>query len=562
VTTGGAAVLGVVTAVTVVVTGDAQPASANMTKNRRIDEIAYGTTLAISKHVRRAIFLSLLVLASPSLLARAATPGCDFNGDTFDDLAAGAPGEDVGSISTTGAVNVLYGASGGLSSSGNQFWSLDTPGIQGVAAGHEGFGATTACGDFDGDGYSDLAIGSPGEDVGSVLNAGVVHILYGSVSGLTAAGDQFFTQDSSGVPGTAESSDRLGQALVVADFNGDTFADLAVGIPDEAIGALDGAGGINVWYGSPTGLSGSGSQFFSQDTEGIDGTAEADDALGWSLAAGDFDGDGFDDIAVGAFTEDLNGVGDTGMINVVFGSAAGLTASGDQTWSQDSSGIAGNSETGDFFGYSLAAGDFDGDAFADLAIGASGEDVDTVTTAGAVTVIYGAAGGLDAAGNQGWQQDTPGIIGTAESGDRFGLSITAADIGGDGKSDLVIGVPFENIGSAVDAGAAHVIYGTAGGLDESGDQSWHQDSSGIAGTAEAGDVFGRSLQIGDFDGDGDDDVVFGIPGEAVGAATGAGAAAVLESNGSMLTDAGDTFWSQPSGDGPEIGDEFGTFAFP
>ena len=95
------------------------------------------------------------------------------------------------------------------------------------------FGATLAHGDFNGDGYDDLAIGAPGEKLGGKNNSGSVNVLYGSASGLTAIGDQLWTQDSNSVADSSQAGDRFSDSLAVGDFNGDGFADLAIGAPGE-----------------------------------------------------------------------------------------------------------------------------------------------------------------------------------------------------------------------------------------------------------------------------------------------------------------------------------------
>ena len=112
---------------------------------------------------------------------------------------------------------------------------------------------------------------------------------------------------------------------------------------------------MNVLYGSATGLTATGNQLWNQDSPGIDDTAEAIDIFGWALAAGDFDGDGYDDLVIGVPYEDIGAVGNAGAVNVLYGSATGLTATGDQFWHQDITNILGVAEANDYFGWALAA---------------------------------------------------------------------------------------------------------------------------------------------------------------------------------------------------------------
>ena len=277
--------------------------------------------------------------------------------------------------------------------------------------------------DFNGDGFGDLAIGVPGEDIGDVTDAGAVNVLYGSAAGLTAGGDQLWHQDEVGIRGVAEASDQFGFALDCGDFNGDGHDDLAIGVPGEDIGDITDAGAVNVLYGSGAGLTAGGDQLWHQARVGIRGGAEDGDMFSDSVAGGDFDGDGFDDLAIGVPGEDIGDITDAGAVNVLYGSGAGLTAGGDELWHQAMAEIRGGAEDGDLFGDSVASGDFDGDGFDDLAIGVPGEDIGDITDGGAVNVLYGSGAWLTATGDQLWHQDRVGVQGMAEAGDQLGFSL-------------------------------------------------------------------------------------------------------------------------------------------
>jgi hypothetical protein len=520
---------------------------------------------------------------SPTAVGAGSSVAGDFNGDGRGDLAVGVVGEDVNGQADAGAVNVLYGSATGLRSTGNQIWTQDSPGVADASEDSDFFSAALAAGDFNGDGFSDLAIGAPSEDLsgflgGTIMDAGAINVLYGSPAGLTANGNQFFSQDTQFVLDGSETGDNFGMVLAAGNFGGSRHDDLAIGVPREGVGSASQAGVVHVLFGSITGLSANGAQLWNEDSPGLltDGV-EAGDTFGGSLAAANLGKSARADLAIGIPHEDVapSAIKDAGAVLILYGSTKGPSSAGNQMWTQNSAGVAGDgAEAGDGFGFSLAAADFGKSSFADLAIGVTAESLGTAKFAGAVNVLYGSTHGLSPAGDQFWSQNSPGILDQAEGAvdpddisDLFSWSLAAGNFGKGPQSDLAVGVQGENLGGKHDVGAVNVLYGTATGLGAKGNQFWNQDSPGVLDVAEpqgagaTGDMFGAAVLGADFGKSGRDDLAVGVPSEDIGTITEAGAVNVLYGSAAGLTATGDQFWHQDRPGIKDVVEEDDVFGF-
>ncbi len=302
-----------------------------------------------------------------------------------------------------------------------------------------------------------------------------------------------------------------------ADFNGDGFADLAVGAPNFG----GGVGGVTIGFGSPHGITANGMDTLSPQTGG------PNQAFGTSLASADFNRDGFADLAVGIPGKTVHGQASAGQVAVLFGSDLGVRSDNPRLFTENTPGIPGTPDAFEFFGATLAAGDFDRDGRPDLAVGVPFEEVDGQAGAGSVIVLHGTPGGPAGAGAALFTLDTPGIRGDPHPSAGFGFSVASGNLGKGPGADLAIGASSDHAGSPQPSGSVTVMFGGPDGLHGSGSQRWTATSAGQSGGSKPNQGFGWSVAIGNLGRSADNDLVIGSVGASVGGATAAGAVFVL-----------------------------------
>ena len=426
--------------------------------------------------------------------------GGEINGDLYDDLLVGD--------SASNRAYLLFGGEAAASS------TLDNAAAIFTRSGTAALGSATLMADLDGDGVDDIALGAP-EDSTAAASAGVTYLVQGgSVGGtysLPSAADLSIRGPTAAVsgytrPAATYQRARSGKALAAGDINGDGYADLAIGAPEEDSIAINAgatfvmAGGAN-WFSASTASLNTPTAVFVGEA--------GNDYAGSSLALADLDADGDAELVIGApYADSPAGSANTGRAYLVDGGAL----SGTYALSSAASAIFVGDAGSDELGWGIAIGDFDGDAAADLALGAPRADT-SASDGGAAYAFFGASA---LSGTLSVSTAADAIVAGDRASLAAGSALLAVDLGGS-VSSLLVAAP-NDPGGISGGGSVNVFRSLSAGT-----QALSAADHRIFGTTSAGALGTALTAVADHQGDGYPDLVFGAPYAEADGVTGAGA---------------------------------------
>jgi Ca2+-binding RTX toxin-like protein len=432
----------------------------------------------------------------------------DINGDGIGDIIVGGEPYDDHNGVFADAAYVVFGKAGGIAATLDLSTLDSTSGFQinGEVAFDWVVYSVSSAGDVNRDGFDDIIVGAYGASLNGTYS-GAAYVVFGKAGGFGANLNLSTLDGTTGFQISGEAQyDGAGISVSSAgDVNGDGFDDLIVGANGADPNGNPNSGAAYVVFGKAGVFDPNINLSALNGTNGfrISGEVEWDQAGNSVSSAGDVNGDGFDDVIVGAQYADPNG-SSSGAAYVVFGKAGGFSATIDLSTLNGTTGFQISGEAAfDYAGYSVSfAGDVNGDGIDDLIVGTAGG----ITSCEAY-VIFGNAGGFSANLDLSTLNGTTGFqISLEEWGSNLGLSVSAAgDVNGDGYDDIIVG----DYGT----GAAFVVFGKAGEFSVSFDLSTLKGTTGFQISGDGEGYLGRSVSAaGDVNDDGYDDLIVGAPG--------------------------------------------------
>jgi hypothetical protein len=441
----------------------------------------------------------------------------DINRDGIDDLIIGAPDADPNGQFDAGESYVVFGSRLGFGFIFNLSSLNGTDGfaINGMDQFDNSGRSVSSAGDVNGDGIGDLIIGAPNADPNGQFDAGESYVVYGSSLGFGTALSLSSLSGTNGfIINGIDGNDNSGFSVSSAgDVNGDGIDDLLIGTRV----AQSGVGKSYVVFGRSRRLRATLNLSTLNGANGflINGIDGGDD-YGFSVSsAGDVNGDGIDDLIIGASDADPNGQASAGKSYVLFGNSRGFSAALNLSFLNGTNGFVINGiDEFDYSGNSVSgAGDVNGDGIDDLIIGARNADSNGQDRSGKSYVVFGSSRGFSSTLNLSTLNGDNGfVINGINEFDFSGSSVSSAgDVNGDGISDLIIGAPFAETNGRSFTGESYVVFGSSRGFSSALNLSTLSGDNGfVINGIGGGDNSGNSVgSAGDVNGDGIDDLIIG-----------------------------------------------------